>query len=981
VFYGLLFAGGVLSKMNGESRLLSSSSVDLLALDATEICDYLRSSFDANFYLQKYSGILESVTDALEHYALVGWKEGRDPCSWFSTQLYLACYSDVARQGVNPLLHYLVYGRHEGRSIWPAAGWSAGSQSQDTKFPELSTAEICESLRSVFDERYYTERYPDMAGAVGLVDPLEHYAFFGWREGRDPCEWFSTQRYLAYHSDVARATMNPLLHYVLYGQREGRRIWPVDFNGSLDIKVDPAATFVADSYLHELTKFPPRALRPPRTRLRPDRLIIHWLIPDFSAGSGGHMTIFRFVRLLEILGHECAIWITVPDQHRNGQDAYDDIVKHFQTIRAKVAFADQGFDAARGDVVVATGWQTVARALNATKFRDRCYFVQDYETGFHPMGSSAVAAEWTYTKDLGCICAGPWLSHMLKRRFGRWTRHFFLAFDRDIYYPAKPSERRHARRGRLIPRIALYARCGTARRAVELAFLALEHLGANGTKFHVDLFGNEDVPVSSPFPCTSHGILSAGELADLYRNADLGICFSTTNYSLVPQEMMACGLPVVEIDCESTRAVFPKQVVTLTGPHPLGIAADIKALLEDDQRRHRQATLALRWASRFDWVKSAEVVERALLDRLGLASSHDRVGSAHSSAAAPHSVKASICIPTLNGGPLLLQVVERLRSQRAPWPFEIVIVDSSSTDDSIERVIALAATPPTLRISRIPQSEFQHGRTRNLCASMAKGEFVAFLTQDALPTDEAWLYNIVTVLEHFPRAAGAFGRHLAWPRASPFTKRELTEHFADLGRHPLALSRETDVDRWQVGDKGWRQILHYFSDNNSCLRRSAWQRVPYPELDYGEDQAWADTIIQEGYEKVYVPSATVYHSHDYTPDEARARAEVEGFFFYSVFGYKIFEETRSFDEQLDAARNADTRWARSNGVSPRELADHLELVEARLSGQASGTHRAMSLEKQRPHRSVESRARGTCVVRLASESAVQGELDPDICAL
>ena len=114
------------------------------------------------------------------------------------------------------------------------------------------------------------------------------------------------------------------------------------------------------------------------------------------------------------------------------------------------------------------------------------------------------------------------------------------------------------------------------------------------------------------------------------------------------------------------------------------------------------------------------------------------------------------------------------------------------------------------------------------------------------------LYNIVLVLERFPRAGGAFGKHIPWPSASPFTARDVNDHFEWIARNPLALSRETDIERWLSGDKEWRQLLHYFSDNNSCLRRAVWQQVPYPELDFGEDQAWADRIIRQGYQKVYV---------------------------------------------------------------------------------------------------------------------------------
>ena len=649
------------------------------------------------------------------------------------------------------------------------------------------------------------------------------------------------------------------------------------------------------------------------------------------------MTIFRMINWLEFMGHKCSVWINDPCHHADARSAYDDIVKHFQTVQAQVAFTEEGFEKAKGDAIIATGWETVALALNAISFRDRFYFVQDYEPHFHPVGSSALIANWTYTQELACICAGPWLEEMLKNRFGRWTRSFRLAYDKEIYSAVK-LRRRRKRGSKCWPRIALYARIGTPRRAVELVLLALEHLASRGIKFHVDLFGEDHGFISSPFPCTSHGILTPRELADLYRNADVGVCLSTTNYSLVPQEMMACGLPVVEIDGESTRSVFPEDVVVFSGPHPLAISADIAALLRDKARRHRQAVAALRWVSESNWEESAKAVEGALLERL---TGDDRqpplVSKKTASVRLP--IKVTVCIPTYNGGELLVDVLRRVQSQRTPWSFDIVVVDSTSTDGSIQRCASLAlAGGAAIRIETIPQSEFQHGRTRNLCMSRANGEFVAFLTQDAMPVDDFWLYNIVTVLDHFPRAAGAFGRHIAWPTASPFTRREINDHFANLWRHPLALSRDTDAP---ASEERWRQTLHYFSDNNSCLRRSIWQRVRFPQVDYGEDQAWADLIIKLGYEKVFVPTATVYHSHSHMPDEAACRAATEAFFFTSTFGYKVYDLDRSFEEQLRELQQANTFWAEANGISKQDLKRQLVIDEAVLAGRAKGTRRAV----------------------------------------
>ena len=41
----------------------------------------------------------------------------------------------------------------------------------------------------------------------------------------------------------------------------------------------------------------------------PNQLQIHWVIPNFTRGLGGHMTIFRTIDYLERCGHDCTIWV------------------------------------------------------------------------------------------------------------------------------------------------------------------------------------------------------------------------------------------------------------------------------------------------------------------------------------------------------------------------------------------------------------------------------------------------------------------------------------------------------------------------------------------------------------------------------------------------------------------------------------------------------------------------------------------------
>ena len=66
------------------------------------------------------------------------------------------------------------------------------------------------------------------------------------------------------------------------------------------------------------------------------------------------------------------------------------------------------------------------------------------------------------------------------------------------------------------------------------------------------------------------------------------MCFSTTNPSLVPYEMMACGCPVVDLDFNENEVNYgSRENVTLVGPSAHSIAAGVNRLLEDPEYKER----------------------------------------------------------------------------------------------------------------------------------------------------------------------------------------------------------------------------------------------------------------------------------------------------------------------------------------------------------------------------------------------------------
>ncbi len=262
--------------------------------------------------------------------------------------------------------------------------------------------------------------------------------------------------------------------------------------------------------------------------------------------------------------------------------------------------------------------------------------------------------------------------------------------------------------------------------------------------------------------------------------------------------------------------------------------------------------------------------------------------------------KVSVIIPVKNGGKRFVEVLDRVLAQQTPWPWELLIIDSGSKDGSVE-----LARERGVWVHEIAPSAFGHGRTRNLGASLTQGPFIAFLTHDALPTDNHWLVNFVTALEGCPDAAGAFGRHVAYPEHYPPLARDMDLFFQGfLQNNPTRMTNRILYD----ADVGLRQFMHFFSSNNALLRRSVWEVIPLPDVHFAEDQRWAKAVIEAGYARLYVPNACVYHSHDLNIFESYRRAFDEAKSFEQSFGYRVLAKFSDVLRQWVRLCVCDWRW-------------------------------------------------------------------------
>lgn len=243
-------------------------------------------------------------------------------------------------------------------------------------------------------------------------------------------------------------------------------------------------------------------------------------------------------------------------------------------------------------------------------------------------------------------------------------------------------------------------------------------------------------------------------------------------------------------------------------------------------------------------------------------------------------MKVSILIPAKNPGAIFKRVIDAVLNQSTDWEYDVLVIDSGSKDGTVEYVKSI----PAIKLLEIPSHEFGHGRTRNLGISKTQGEFVVMLTHDALPTSSSWLSQLVKSIEQSDDVAGAFGRHIAYSTDGPFLERDIRMHFDGFVDQPLV--KLDDQERYDH-DAGYRQYLHFFSDNNACIRRSVWLEIPYPDVDFAEDQIWAKKIIEAGYKKAYANKATVYHSHHFGFIALCRRSFDESKALKKLFGYDL----------------------------------------------------------------------------------------------
>ncbi len=330
---------------------------------------------------------------------------------------------------------------------------------------------------------------------------------------------------------------------------------------------------------------------------------IAWVIPHPGKGSGGHRTIIQNVNALIKAGYECDIYVE-EDGVSTSQTVRDKINNWYEPCTAGVYV---GFDLKKEyDLMFATGWQTIdfVRKLPAKK---KAYFIQDYEPWFFPMGDQYIITENSYRYGFLPVTIGRWLAYKMKKEFGTSAESFDFGADINIYKPLKNIEKENA--------ICFVYQPEKPRRCDYIGLKALKLVKAMRPNTKIYLYGSS-AEVNFDFECENLHIIPIEKCNELYNKCKVGICMSASNPSRIPFEMMAAGLPVVELYRENNLYDLPDGGVLLSEPTPEAIASSIVYLLDNPEEGRKMSEFGTNYMKDYPLEKGFEQFIQAVKDML-----------------------------------------------------------------------------------------------------------------------------------------------------------------------------------------------------------------------------------------------------------------------------------------------------------------------------------------------------------------------------
>lgn len=263
------------------------------------------------------------------------------------------------------------------------------------------------------------------------------------------------------------------------------------------------------------------------------------------------------------------------------------------------------------DVVIATSWDTVSFAKQFRSYR--MYFVQDYEPYFYPFGEQFLLAKKTYEQGLHMVSLGSWNKMMVETNCSPVSPIDVVEFPYEKKeYPLKNRQYEDYKSKKQFV-IAVYLKYYGKRLPCILQYMLTEvqnMFAKDGITLDVQYYGE-----AKSFKAKGGknlGMLNKKELLELYQRADFGIVASMSNVSLVPYEMLATGLPLIEFKDGTFDYFFPDNCAALVDISPNDLYIKMKECIQNPEIMRIRQENANAYLKTLSWEKTGKEFSQIL---------------------------------------------------------------------------------------------------------------------------------------------------------------------------------------------------------------------------------------------------------------------------------------------------------------------------------------------------------------------------------
>lgn len=228
-----------------------------------------------------------------------------------------------------------------------------------------------------------------------------------------------------------------------------------------------------------------------------------------------------------------------------------------------------------------------------------------------------------------------------------------------------------------------------------------------------------------------------------------------------------------------------------------------------------------------------------------------------------NDIAVSIIIRTYNEAEHIEKLLTEVHRQQPPFRYEIIVVDSGSTDRTVEIALSHGC-----RLVTISPQDFSFGYSLNRGIEVSLGEYCVFVSGHCYPVGRDWLTHLIQPFTD-PGVALVYGKQ----RGAACTK---------YSEHQI-------FQKWFQDEGKGRQTLVFCNNANAAIRKKLWCEYRYNESITGlEDIDWAKAMVERGHFIYYAPDAQVIHIHRESYRQIFRRYEREALAMHALYPHDRF---------------------------------------------------------------------------------------------